>query len=289
MRSAASRCRQSWKDLTEPNYKRHGRLSSIRRARSSVLRPASPINRALGGSLDDFTPGASTGSRRMAKQRRHRAQADRPMRVSCPAKSRSSSTTTSTPTARNTRTRSTPASSFPKEGTLIVPYVMSLVKGAPNAANGKKVLDFLLTDKGQAVFANAFVRPIRPRPRPPRHRPSSCPMPTTQRASGIDFRKVAQVAGRVHQALPGRGSLDPGQAERARRTPSWFAGRKRRTCSLLDPPVVIDLRRLLPAAVRPAPHGELRAAGRRRRLRRGAHGARATSRASSARSCSRWS
>ena len=49
---------------------------------------------------------------------------------------------------------------IPAEGTISVPYVMSLVNNAPNADNGKKVLDFVLSDEGQAIWANAFLRPV---------------------------------------------------------------------------------------------------------------------------------
>ena len=38
---------------------------------------------------------------------------------------------------------------IPTEGTVVVPYVMALVKSGPNADNGKKVLDFTLSDEGQ--------------------------------------------------------------------------------------------------------------------------------------------
>ncbi len=41
-------------------------------------------------------------------------------------------------------------------------YVISLVKNAPHAANGKKVIDYELSDKGQAIWANAYLRPVRP-------------------------------------------------------------------------------------------------------------------------------
>jgi len=50
---------------------------------------------------------------------------------------------------------------IPAEGTVVVPYVMALVKNGPNAANGKKVLDFVLSDEGQRIWANAFMRPVR--------------------------------------------------------------------------------------------------------------------------------
>ena len=50
---------------------------------------------------------------------------------------------------------------IPAEGSVIVPYVMALVKDGPDAANGKKVLDFVLSDEGQRIWANAYMRPVR--------------------------------------------------------------------------------------------------------------------------------
>jgi putative spermidine/putrescine transport system substrate-binding protein len=50
----------------------------------------------------------------------------------------------------------------PKEGTIMVPDVMSLVKNAPNATNGKKAIDFVLCEKGQALWAENFLRPVMP-------------------------------------------------------------------------------------------------------------------------------
>lgn len=49
---------------------------------------------------------------------------------------------------------------IPKEGTLVFPYVMGLVKGGPNPDNGKKVLDFVLSDASQVMWGNAYLRPI---------------------------------------------------------------------------------------------------------------------------------
>lgn len=49
---------------------------------------------------------------------------------------------------------------IPKEGTLIFPYVMGLVKGGPNAANGRKILDFVLSNDSQSMWGNAYLRPV---------------------------------------------------------------------------------------------------------------------------------
>src|SRR3546814_9223298 len=50
---------------------------------------------------------------------------------------------------------------IPQEGTVSFPYVMSMVKGAPHPENTHKVLDYVLSDKGQAHWANAFLKPVR--------------------------------------------------------------------------------------------------------------------------------
>lgn len=49
---------------------------------------------------------------------------------------------------------------IPSEGTLTVPYVMGLVAGGPNGDNGRKVLDFVLSDQSQAMWGNAYLRPV---------------------------------------------------------------------------------------------------------------------------------
>jgi putative spermidine/putrescine transport system substrate-binding protein len=48
----------------------------------------------------------------------------------------------------------------PREGSLVFPYVMALVKGAPHAENAKKVLDFVLSDASQVMWGNAYLRPV---------------------------------------------------------------------------------------------------------------------------------
>jgi putative spermidine/putrescine transport system substrate-binding protein len=49
---------------------------------------------------------------------------------------------------------------IPKEGTVTFPYIMGLVANGPNPDNGKKVLDFVLSDESQAMWGNAFLRPV---------------------------------------------------------------------------------------------------------------------------------
>jgi len=49
---------------------------------------------------------------------------------------------------------------IPTEGTVTFPYIMGLAKNGPNAANGRKILDFVLSDESQAQWGNAFLRPV---------------------------------------------------------------------------------------------------------------------------------
>jgi putative spermidine/putrescine transport system substrate-binding protein len=49
---------------------------------------------------------------------------------------------------------------IPQEGTVVFPYVMGLVHGGPYPDNAKKVLDFVLSDRSQAMWGTAFLRPV---------------------------------------------------------------------------------------------------------------------------------
>ena len=81
---------------------------------------------------------------------------------------------------------------IPAEGTVIVPYVMSLVANSPNAANGKKALDFILSDEGQAVWANAFLRPVRESAISKEAQAKFLPASEYARAKAVDYDRMAQ-------------------------------------------------------------------------------------------------
>lgn len=82
---------------------------------------------------------------------------------------------------------------IPAEGTLVVPYVMSLVTHGPQAANGKKVLDFVLSDEGQAIWANAYLRPIRNVPMAADVQARFLPASEYARAKAVDYGRMAAV------------------------------------------------------------------------------------------------
>jgi putative spermidine/putrescine transport system substrate-binding protein len=80
---------------------------------------------------------------------------------------------------------------IPQEGTIAVPYVMSLVANAPHADNGRKVLDFTLSDEGQAIWANAFLRPVRASAVSPEAQKKFLPASDYARAGTVDYGKMA--------------------------------------------------------------------------------------------------
>ena len=82
---------------------------------------------------------------------------------------------------------------IPAEGTVIVPYVMSLVAKSPNADNGKKALDFIMSDEGQALWANAFLRPVRESAISKEAQAKFLPASEYARAKAIDYGKMAEV------------------------------------------------------------------------------------------------
>jgi putative spermidine/putrescine transport system substrate-binding protein len=51
---------------------------------------------------------------------------------------------------------------IPKEASAAAPYAISLVEKAPNPNAGKLWLNFIMTDMGQGIFAQGFVRPSVP-------------------------------------------------------------------------------------------------------------------------------
>ncbi|QAA94179.1 ABC transporter substrate-binding protein [Pollutimonas thiosulfatoxidans] len=82
---------------------------------------------------------------------------------------------------------------IPQEGTVAVPYVMSLVANAPHPDNAKKALDFVLSDEGQAIWARAFLRPIRASAMPKDVEALFLPATDYARVKTIDYAHMANV------------------------------------------------------------------------------------------------
>ena len=82
---------------------------------------------------------------------------------------------------------------IPCEGTVIFPYVVSLVKNAPDKDKAKKVLDYLLSDKGQAIWTNAYLRPARPIELSAAVKAKFLPDSDYARAKSVDWAKMEAV------------------------------------------------------------------------------------------------
>ena len=82
---------------------------------------------------------------------------------------------------------------IPCEGTVAFPYVTSLVKNAPDKDRAKKVLDYFLSDKGQAMWANAYLRPARPIQLPDATKSKFLPDSDYARAKSVDWAKLESV------------------------------------------------------------------------------------------------
>ena len=80
---------------------------------------------------------------------------------------------------------------IPAEGTVIVPYVMSLTARAPHEASGKKILDFVMSNEGQAVWANAYLRPVRASAISKEAEARFLPASEYARAKPLDYAKMA--------------------------------------------------------------------------------------------------
>lgn len=149
---------QSWDDLLKPEYK--GMIGYLDPASAFVGYVAAvAVNQAKGGNMNDFTPGLTWFKK---------LQANQPIVPKQTAYARLISGEIPilldydfNAYRAKYKDHANVAFVIPKEGTVTVPYVISLVKNAPHADNGKKVIDYVLSDKGQAIWANAFLRPVR--------------------------------------------------------------------------------------------------------------------------------
>jgi putative spermidine/putrescine transport system substrate-binding protein len=181
---------KSWKDLTKPEYK--GMVGYLDPASAFVgYVGAVAVNQAMGGTLDNFdkaiawfrevkkndpiVPKQTSYARVLSGEipilldydfNAYRAKYKDKVNV---------------------------AFVIPTEGTIVVPYVMALVKNGPNAANGKKVLDFLMSDEGQAVWADAYLRPVRTSAISKEAQSKFLPNAEYARAKPVDYGKMAEV------------------------------------------------------------------------------------------------
>ena len=180
----------SWRDLLKPEYK--GMVGYLDPSSAFVgYAGAVAVNRALGGTLDDFTP-AIEYFKELAKN-----NPIVPKQTSY-ARVLSGEIPILFDYDFNAyralyKDGAKVAFVIPAEGTVVVPYVMSLVKNSPNPENGKQILDFIMSDTGQAVWANAFLRPVRASAMSAEAQAKFLPSADYERSQPLDYGRMAEV------------------------------------------------------------------------------------------------
>lgn len=181
---------QSWADLLKPDYK--GMVGYLDPSSAFVgYAGAVAANRAMGGTLQDFGPGIDYFKELAAndpivpKQTAYARvlSGEIPILLDYDFNAYRA----------KYKDAANVAFVIPAEGTVVVPYVMSLVKGAPNAERGKRILDFIMSDEGQAVWANAFLRPVRASAMSAEAASKFLPDSEYARAQPVDYAAMAAV------------------------------------------------------------------------------------------------
>jgi putative spermidine/putrescine transport system substrate-binding protein len=181
---------QSWADLLKSDYK--GMVGYLDPSSAFVgYAGAVAVNRAMGGTLQDFGPGIeyfkklATNDPIVPKQTAYARvlSGEIPILLDYDFNAYRA----------KYKDGANVAFVIPTEGTVVVPYVMSLVKGAPHAERGKQVLDFIMSDEGQAVWANAFLRPVRASAMSAEAAAKFLPDVDYARAQPVDYAAMAAV------------------------------------------------------------------------------------------------
>ena len=180
---------QSWADLLKPEYK--GLVGYLDPASAFVgYVGAVAINQARGGTLDNFEPAIAyfTALKKnepiVPKQTSYARVLSGEIAILLDYDFSAY--------RAKYKDKANVAFVIPAEGTLVVPYVMSLVNKGPNAENGKKVLDFVLSDEGQAIWANAYLRPVRAAAIPAEVQARFLPAADYARAKTVDYGLMAK-------------------------------------------------------------------------------------------------
>jgi putative spermidine/putrescine transport system substrate-binding protein len=182
---------KSWKDLIKPEYK--GLIGYLNPSSAAVGQVGViAVNLALGGTYDNLDPGIN-----FFKQ----LQANAPIVPTQTAYARVLSGEIPILldydfNAYRAQYGDKAPTQFviPQEGTQQLPYVMGLVKDGPNAEQGKKILDYVLSDEGQKHWANAYLRPVFASAISTELKAKFLPDSDYQRAKPLDVQKLASVA-----------------------------------------------------------------------------------------------
>ncbi|MFC5397359.1 ABC transporter substrate-binding protein [Undibacterium jejuense] len=179
---------QSWSDLLKPEYKGLvGYLDPTSAAVGQVGVMA--VNLALGGTYENITPGINFFKALVKNQAIVPKQTsysrvisgEIPILIDYDFNAYRGQYTDKAPVVFV----------IPKEGTVVFPYVMALVKNSPNQENGKKVLDFVLSDESQQMWGNAYLRPVFAEKLSAAAKAKFLPDSEYERAKPVDLKKLA--------------------------------------------------------------------------------------------------
>ena len=176
-----------WRDLLKNDYR--GLVGYLDPSSAAVgYVGAVAVNLALGGSAKDFSP-ASTFFKDLAKN-----QPIVPKQTSYARVVSGEIPILFDYDFNAYRAKYTEKGAFefvlPCEGSVVFPYVVGLVKGGPDKAKAEKVLDYLLSDKGQAIWTNAYLRPARPVPLSDAVKSKFLPESEYARARSVDWAEM---------------------------------------------------------------------------------------------------
>ena len=181
---------RSWADLLKPEYK--GLIGYLDPSSAFVgYVGAVAINQARGGSLDNFTPGIDYFKALMKNE---------PIVPKQTAYARVISGEIAilldydfNAYRAKHKDKANVEFVIPAEGSVVVPYVMGLTAKGPNADNAKKALEFVLSDEGQTIWANAYLRPVRNVTMPVDVQARFLPASDYARTKTVDYAKMAAV------------------------------------------------------------------------------------------------
>lgn len=178
-----------WKDLLKPEYK--GLVSYLDPSSAFVgYVGAVAVNLALGGSLDEFTPAIKYFKELLKndpvvpKQTSYArvVSGELPILLDYDFNAY--------------RAKYTEKGNFefviPCEGSITVPYVVSLVNGASHAKNAQAIINYLLSEKGQTMWANAFLKPVLQVELPAELKQRFLPDADYARVKSVDYGKMEQ-------------------------------------------------------------------------------------------------
>lgn len=185
---------QSWNDLLKPDYK--GMVGYLDPTSAAVGQlSVMAVNIALGGSYDNLEPGLTffkslaKNAPIVPKQTSYARviSGEIPILIDYDFNAYRGQYTDRAPVQFV----------IPREGSLIFPYVMGLVKNGPHADNGKKVLDHVLSDESQRMWGNAYLRPVFADRLSAEAKAKFLPDAEYARAKPVDLKKLASAQPKI--------------------------------------------------------------------------------------------